>query len=525
MGGMRGGQGRGATADGVPADNLLGRKPTPSQHHSSNDRINVTSVTPNTTDSSQGTRSPTPLLKRGDLRHRLTRKLFDTPNANLTREVQELKGVVTTLQKKLEAVAPTISTNQTHLDPSDLRLRLTSRSGYGRSHKSETDPSYQPRHVDRSESYLRREKSIEDSTNSPPAASDKIRGRRSTGQKHCPQGRVHPPGRKVRPQGRTSRKPTSGTCPEEYTPPRDDSGYPLSKGIEKAKLPPNFRMPQCDLYDGNGDPGEHVYQFQTNMLLLQVSDAVMCWAFPTTLGKAAHAWFKSLRPRSIHSFAQLSDSFQKHFVSSRTRRKNSASLLNVVQERNESLSRYLGRFNAATLEIDNLDESVKYTAFMRGLRPTTKFAFADIYHRQSPSAGPFSGQHNHREAAGASTQEEKKEEETAPPPPEPALDGATQPPLATDWNVIAALRSRSAPLRRAAVPVSTVGTVTSDSVGVIATIAGVASPSHRRPFVQNYANSGAARDRRTSTNRRPHPAVYFLDITPDGLGLLRTNSA
>ncbi|KAK2999841.1 hypothetical protein RJ639_023777 [Escallonia herrerae] len=324
----------------------------------------------------KGTRSPTPLLKRGDLRHRLTRKLFDTPNADLTREVQELKGVVTTLQKKLEAVAPTISTNQTHLDPIDLRLRLTSRSGYGRSHKSETDPSYQPRHEARSESYLRREKSIEDSTNSPPAVSDKIRGRRCAEQKHCPQGRVHGPGRKVRPQGRTSRKPTSGPCPEEFTPPRDDSGYPLSKGIEKAKLPPNFRMPQCDLYDGSGDPGEHVYQFQTNMLLLQVSDAVMCRAFPTTLRKAAHAWFKSLRPRSIHSFAQLSDLFQKHFVSSRTRRKNSASLLNVVQERNESLSRYLGRFNATTLEIDNLDESVKYTAFMRGLRPTTKFAFA-----------------------------------------------------------------------------------------------------------------------------------------------------
>ncbi|KAK3034435.1 hypothetical protein RJ639_034672 [Escallonia herrerae] len=249
-------------------------------------------------------------------------------------------------------------------------------SSYGRSHKSETDPSYQPEHVAKSESYLRREKSIEDSTNSPPAVSGKIRGRRCAERKHCPQGRVHGSGRKVRPHGRTSRKPTSGPCPEEFTPPRDDSGYPLSKGIEKAKLPPNFRMPQCDLYDGSGDPGEHVYQFQTNMLLLQVSDAVMCRAFPTTLRKAAHAWFKSLRPRSIHSFAQLSDLFQKHFVSIRTRRKNSASLLNVVQERNESLSRYLGRFNTATLEIDNLDESVKYTAFMRGLRPTTKFAFA-----------------------------------------------------------------------------------------------------------------------------------------------------
>ncbi|KAK2999683.1 hypothetical protein RJ639_024172 [Escallonia herrerae] len=135
-------------------------------------------------------------------------------------------------------------------------------------------------------------------------------------------------------------------------------------------------MPQCDLYDWSGDPGEDVYQFQTNMLLLQVSDVVMCRAFPTALRKAAHAWFKSLRPRSIHSFAQLSDLFQKYFVSSRTRRKNSASLINVVQERNESLSHYLGCFNAATLEIDNLDESVKYTAFLRGLHPTSKFAFA-----------------------------------------------------------------------------------------------------------------------------------------------------
>ncbi|KAK3037796.1 hypothetical protein RJ639_030715 [Escallonia herrerae] len=135
-------------------------------------------------------------------------------------------------------------------------------------------------------------------------------------------------------------------------------------------------MPQCDLYDGTGDPGEHVYQFQTNMLLLQVSDAVMCRAFPTTLRKAAHAWFKSLQPRSIYSFGQLSDLFQKHFVSSRSRRKNSASLLNIVQEKNESLACFLGRFNAATLEIDNLDESVKYTAFLRGLRPTSKFAFS-----------------------------------------------------------------------------------------------------------------------------------------------------
>ncbi|KAK3017046.1 hypothetical protein RJ639_006258 [Escallonia herrerae] len=162
----------------------------------------------------------------------------------------------------------------------------------------------------------------------------------------------------------------------ERSPPKEETGYPLSEAIEKAKLPPNFQMPQCDHYDGTRDRGEHVYQFETNMLLLQVSDVVMCRAFPTTLRKAAHAWYKSLQSRFIHSFAQLSDLFQKHFVSSHSRRKNSASLQNAVQEKNESLTCFLGRFNAATLEIDNLVESVKYISFLCGLQSTTKFAFS-----------------------------------------------------------------------------------------------------------------------------------------------------
>ncbi|KAK3014505.1 hypothetical protein RJ639_009408 [Escallonia herrerae] len=260
------------------------------------------------------------------------------------------------------AVAPP-PTYHSHLDPGDLRLRLTSRSSYGRKYQSTADPTYNHKdksgdHVTRSGSCYRRDSSVEDSSNSSSAQAAKVKTpRRSIHRKKTPESRS---------QEWDSWKVVLRYHSPERSHPRNESGYPLSKAIEKAKLPPNFWMPQCDLYDGTGDPGEHVYQFQTNMLLLQVSDAVMCRAFPTTLRKAAHAWFKSLQPRSIHSFSQLSDLFQKHFVSSRSRRKNSASLLNFVQEKNESLACFLGRFNAATLEIDNLDESVKYTAFLRG---------------------------------------------------------------------------------------------------------------------------------------------------------------
>ncbi|KAK3002492.1 hypothetical protein RJ639_022571 [Escallonia herrerae] len=258
------------------------------------------------------------------------------------------------------AVAPP-PTYHSHLDPGDLRLRLTSRLSYGRKYQSTADPTYNHKdksrdHVTRSGSCYRRDSSVEDSTNSSPAQAARVKTpRRSIHRKRTLESRS---------QERNSWKVVPSFFSPERSRPRNESGYPLSKAIKKAKLPPNFQMPQCDLYDGTGDPGEHV------------SDAVMCRAFPTTLRKAAHAWFKSLQPRSIYSFGQLSDLFQKHFVSSRSRRKNSTSLLNIVQEKNESLACFLGRFNAATLEIDNLDESVKYTAFLRGLRPTSKFAFS-----------------------------------------------------------------------------------------------------------------------------------------------------
>ncbi|KAK3013280.1 hypothetical protein RJ639_008188 [Escallonia herrerae] len=337
---------------------------TPSRRHADyaeDAHVNVTSATPESEVRPQRNHSPTSTLKNGDLRHRLNRRLFKTPHAELTKEIHELKDVVNTLQQKLDMSVAPPSTHNSHLDPGDLRLRLTSRSSYSRKYQSTADPTYNPKdksgdHITRSGSCYRRDSSVEDSTNSSPAQAARVK---------TPRRSIH---RKRTPESRSQERDFWKVVPRYHSPersrPRNESGYPFSKAIEKAKLPPNFRMPQCDLYDGTGDPGEHVYQFQTNMLLLQVSDAVMCRAFPTTLRKAAHAWFKYLQPRSIYSFGQLSDLFQKYFVSSRSRRKNSASLLNSVQEKNESLACFLGRFNAATLEIDNLDESVKYTAFL-----------------------------------------------------------------------------------------------------------------------------------------------------------------
>ncbi|KAK3001122.1 hypothetical protein RJ639_022192 [Escallonia herrerae] len=214
------------------------------------------------------------------------------------------------------------SIHHSHIDPSDLRLPLTSRLSYGRKYRSTADPTYNTKeksgdHITRSGSCYRRDPLVKHSTNSSPELVARAETpQRSTHRKRALESRS---------RERDSWKVVSRYHSPERSPPRDESGYP---------------------------------------------------AFPTTLRKAVHAWFKSLQPRSIYSFGQLSDLFQKHFVSSRSGRKNSTSLLNIVQEKNESLACFLRRFNAATLEIDNLEESVKYTAFLRGLQSTSKFTFS-----------------------------------------------------------------------------------------------------------------------------------------------------
>ncbi|KAK3002348.1 hypothetical protein RJ639_021363 [Escallonia herrerae] len=267
--------------------------------------------------------------QRRDLRHRLNRQLFKTPHADLTKEIHELKNMVNTLQQKLDMAVALRSTHHSHLDPSDLRLRLTSRSSYGCKYRSAADPNFNPeekgkKHVTRSGSCYHRDPSVEDSTNSSPAQAAKA---------ETPRRSIH---RKKTPEFRTQEWDPWKMVPKDHRPERS----PLRNWISFIR--------------GHRE-GKTTSQFLNASI-----------AFPTTLRKAAHAWFKSLQPRSVHSFAQLSDLFQKHFISSRSRRKNLASLLNVVQEKNEYLACFLGRFN----------ESVKYNAFLRGLQSASKFALS-----------------------------------------------------------------------------------------------------------------------------------------------------
>ena len=57
----------------------------------------------------------------------------------------------------------------------------------------------------------------------------------------------------------------------------------FTASVNSFPLPPKFRMPQVENYDGNKDPLNHLQSFKTLMHLQGVPDEIMCRAFPTTL--------------------------------------------------------------------------------------------------------------------------------------------------------------------------------------------------------------------------------------------------
>ena len=62
---------------------------------------------------------------------------------------------------------------------------------------------------------------------------------------------------------------------------RTDS--PFMASINGYPLPPKFKIPSLDSYDGTRELFDHIATFKTTMHLQGVPDEIICKAFPTTL--------------------------------------------------------------------------------------------------------------------------------------------------------------------------------------------------------------------------------------------------
>ncbi|KAL2512316.1 Uncharacterized protein Adt_17916 [Abeliophyllum distichum] len=142
---------------------------------------------------------------------------------------------------------------------------------------------------------------------------------------------------------------------------------PFTEDVMTAPLPPKFKEPTRE-FDGTGDPIDHIRTFQDRVRLHGWPDAIACRAFSITLRKDAREWFDTLPPRSISSFADFTNKFAICFSSSARKKKTTMGLMQVTQDKGESLHEFMSRFNHVTLSIKNLQMSSVITALLSGLR-------------------------------------------------------------------------------------------------------------------------------------------------------------
>ncbi|KAK9750159.1 hypothetical protein RND81_02G177700 [Saponaria officinalis] len=93
----------------------------------------------------------------------------------------------------------------------------------------------------------------------------------------------------------------------------------------------------------------------------------MCKGFGSTLTGPALQWYINLHSGSITSFADLVNSFNQQFTSSRELEKRSSDLYRITQKPDESLRTYLNRFNKENVFIPRCDVGTSVEAFRQGL--------------------------------------------------------------------------------------------------------------------------------------------------------------
>ncbi|MED6195079.1 hypothetical protein PIB30_034623 [Stylosanthes scabra] len=98
-------------------------------------------------------------------------------------------------------------------------------------------------------------------------------------------------------------------------------------------------------YDRSTDPHEHLRDFEHQMVCDGAIDEVKCRAFFVTVTELASKWFTSLLTGSISTLSEVKELFLIEFTTSIDNTKHLINLLAVIRRPNESMRKYVERFN------------------------------------------------------------------------------------------------------------------------------------------------------------------------------------
>lgn len=117
--------------------------------------------------------------------------------------------------------------------------------------------------------------------------------------------------------------------------------HPFTIEIMARSLPDKFKPPQMEMFDEGKDPLDHLEAYKTYMSLHAAPDEIIYKVFPTMIKGPTKVWFGWLKSRSISNFTELSRQFVGYFINSQHHLKPATHLLNIKQNRGESLWDYM----------------------------------------------------------------------------------------------------------------------------------------------------------------------------------------
>ncbi|KAK4386181.1 hypothetical protein Sango_2488700 [Sesamum angolense] len=144
---------------------------------------------------------------------------------------------------------------------------------------------------------------------------------------------------------------------------------PFSAAILAEALPAGIKVSNLSEYDRTGDPQEHLDKFYAKIDWYDLSDAVYCKVFRTTLSKRALAWFNQLPAETISNVEQLTQRFLHHFSMNKRVPKTATFLFTIRQRKNEPLRDYMQRLVEALHEVPHVNHDLLASIIQQNFLP------------------------------------------------------------------------------------------------------------------------------------------------------------
>ncbi|XP_077223062.1 uncharacterized protein LOC143856681 [Tasmannia lanceolata] len=128
------------------------------------------------------------------------------------------------------------------------------------------------------------------------------------------------------------------------------SDFSLFPGVT---LPPKFRMPDFDKYDGTGCPSSHLRSFISNLEGYGLSPEQIAKVFPMSLAGVAKKWFLHLKPEELGTLDEIANKFVEQFSMEEGIEVTKRDLKAIKQGPQETFTSFVRRWRRKAAQMTN----------------------------------------------------------------------------------------------------------------------------------------------------------------------------